>query len=97
MTSRNCCKVHTDPYGSRVRRDIHMRKSSATVLDDHEDVEQSEGRGDGNEEVTRHNWPGRPEEFHLQSPTDPYVNLSAYTARASPFPSNLTVTGLRRQ
>jgi hypothetical protein len=26
--------------------------------------------------------PGRPEEFHLQSPTDPYVNLSAYTARA---------------
>jgi hypothetical protein len=27
--------------------------------------------------------PGRPEEFHLQSPTDPYVNLSIHTARAS--------------
>ena len=30
------------------------------------------------------NWePGRPEEFHLQSPTEPYVNLSIHTARAS--------------
>jgi hypothetical protein len=28
-------------------------------------------------------WPGRPEEFHLQSPTDPYVNLSIHTARAT--------------
>jgi|ERR1019366_9226941 hypothetical protein len=27
--------------------------------------------------------PGRPEEFHLQSPTDPYLNLSIHTARAS--------------
>jgi hypothetical protein len=27
--------------------------------------------------------PGRPEEFHHQSPTEPYVNLSAHTARAS--------------
>ena len=27
--------------------------------------------------------PGRPEEFHLQSPTDPYVSLSTHTARAS--------------
>ena len=27
--------------------------------------------------------PGRPEEFHLQSPTDPYVNLSIHTARAN--------------
>ena len=26
---------------------------------------------------------GRPEEFHLQSPTDPYVSLSAHTAPAS--------------
>ena len=26
---------------------------------------------------------GRPEEFHLQSPTDPYVNLSIHTAPAS--------------
>jgi hypothetical protein len=25
--------------------------------------------------------PGRPEEFHLQSPTDPYVSLSTHTAR----------------
>jgi hypothetical protein len=28
-------------------------------------------------------WSGRPEEFHLQSPTDPYVNLSIHTAPAS--------------
>ena len=28
--------------------------------------------------------PGRPEESHLQSPTDPYVSLSTRTARASP-------------
>src|SRR5262249_44915242 len=28
--------------------------------------------------------PGRPEEFHHQPPTDPYVNLSIHTARASP-------------
>jgi len=27
--------------------------------------------------------PGRPEELHLQSPTDPYVSLSTRTARAS--------------
>jgi hypothetical protein len=27
--------------------------------------------------------PGSPEEFHLQSLTDPYVNLSIHTARAS--------------
>src|SRR5882724_2045461 len=27
--------------------------------------------------------PGRLEESHLQSPTDPYVNLSIHTARAS--------------
>jgi len=27
--------------------------------------------------------PGRPEESHHQSPTDPYVNLSAHTARVS--------------
>jgi len=27
--------------------------------------------------------PGRPEEFHLQSPSDPYVNLSIHTAPAS--------------
>src|SRR5512139_1588031 len=27
--------------------------------------------------------PGRPEEFHHQSPTEPYVNLSAHTARVS--------------
>ena len=26
---------------------------------------------------------GRPEEFHLQSPTEPYVNLSIHTAPAS--------------
>ena len=26
---------------------------------------------------------GRPEEFHLQSPSEPYVNLSIHTARAS--------------
>src|SRR5262245_41891740 len=29
--------------------------------------------------------PGRPEELHLQSPADPYVNLAIHTARASPF------------
>ena len=28
--------------------------------------------------------PGRPEELHLQSPTDPYVSLATHTARASP-------------
>jgi hypothetical protein len=28
-------------------------------------------------------WSGRPEEFHLQSPTDPYVNLSIHTAPTS--------------
>jgi len=27
--------------------------------------------------------PGRPEESHLKSPTDPYVSLSTHTARAS--------------
>jgi hypothetical protein len=27
--------------------------------------------------------PGRPEESHLQTPTDPYVSLSTHTARAS--------------
>ncbi len=27
--------------------------------------------------------PGRPEESHLQPPTDPYVSLSTHTARAS--------------
>jgi len=27
--------------------------------------------------------PGRPEGFHLQPPTDPYVNLSIHTARRS--------------
>jgi len=27
--------------------------------------------------------PGRPEESHLQSPTDPYMSLSTHTARAS--------------
>jgi hypothetical protein len=27
--------------------------------------------------------PGRPEESHLQSPTDPYVSLSTHTARVS--------------
>ena len=27
--------------------------------------------------------PGRPEEFHHQSPPEPYMNLSAHTARAS--------------
>ena len=26
---------------------------------------------------------GRPEEFHLQSPSDPYVNLSIHTAPAN--------------
>src|SRR5262245_13684403 len=29
--------------------------------------------------------PGRPEDLHLQSPTDPYVSLSTRTARASRF------------
>ena len=29
--------------------------------------------------------PGRPEESHLQSPTDPYVSLSTHTARVSHF------------
>src|SRR3954465_6060574 len=28
--------------------------------------------------------PGRPEEFHLQPPTEPCVNLSIYTARHCP-------------
>ncbi len=28
-------------------------------------------------------WSGRPEEFHLQSPTEPYVNLSIHTAPVS--------------
>jgi len=32
---------------------------------------------------SHHTVPGRPEESHHQSPTDPYVNLSAHTARAS--------------
>ena len=27
--------------------------------------------------------PGRPEEFHLQPPTEPYVTLASYTARTS--------------
>ena len=27
--------------------------------------------------------PGRPEELHHQPPTEPYVNLSIYTARPS--------------
>src|SRR5215210_3301331 len=30
--------------------------------------------------------PGRPEGLHLQSPTDPYVNLAIHTARASLSP-----------
>ena len=29
-------------------------------------------------------WSGRPEESHLQSPTEPYVNLSTHTAHVSP-------------
>jgi len=33
--------------------------------------------------------PGRPEEFHLQPPTEPCVNLSIYTARPSHFPATL--------
>ena len=37
--------------------------------------------------------PGRPEEFHLQSPTDPYVNLSIHTARAS---HDIAVSRLQR-
>ena len=35
--------------------------------------------------------PGRPEEFHLQPPTEPCVNLSIYTARP-PFPCHLAMT-----
>ena len=35
---------------------------------------------------------GRPEEFHLQSPLDPYVNLSIHTA-----PASLTLGTLRSQ
>jgi len=31
--------------------------------------------------------PGRPEEFHLQPPTEPCVNLSIYTARPSHLPA----------
>jgi hypothetical protein len=31
--------------------------------------------------------PGRPEEFHLQPPTEPCVNLSIYTARPSHCPA----------
>jgi hypothetical protein len=33
--------------------------------------------------------PGRPEEFHLQPPTEPCVNLSIYTARPSHLPATL--------
>ena len=33
--------------------------------------------------------PGRPEEFHLQPPTEPCVNLSIYTARPSHCPAIL--------
>jgi len=33
--------------------------------------------------------PGRPEEFHLQPPTEPCVNLSIYTARPSHLPAIL--------
>jgi len=40
-------------------------------------------------------WPGRPVEFHHQSPTVPYVNLSIHTARASHF--RCGVTTARRQ
>jgi len=35
---------------------------------------------------TKMSMPGRPVEFHHQSPTDPYVSLSTHTARASPLP-----------
>ena len=37
------------PCGTRVRGDIDACKASTTVLDDHEDVEHSEGRGDRNQ------------------------------------------------
>jgi hypothetical protein len=38
-----------------LRRGRYARKPSATVLDNNENVEQSEGHSDRNEEVTRHN------------------------------------------
>jgi hypothetical protein len=37
----------------------------------------------------REHVPGRPEEFHLQPPTEPCVNLSIYTARPSHSPAIL--------
>ncbi len=36
---------------------------------------------------------GRPEELHLQPPSDPYVNLSIYTARANPSSAPLPAPG----
>ena len=43
------------PCGTRVRRDIDACKPTATVFDHNENVEQPEGRGDRNEEITRDN------------------------------------------
>jgi hypothetical protein len=42
------------PRCTRARRDIDARQSAATVLNDHEYIEQAEGRVDRNEEVARH-------------------------------------------
>ena len=46
-------------------------------------VEVDQGEGGQQPFVILLQAPGRPEGFHLQPPTDPYVNLSIHTARRS--------------
>jgi hypothetical protein len=41
--------------------------------------------------------PGRPEEFHLQPPTEPYVKFSLHTARDGLTPDGISAAGRRER
>jgi hypothetical protein len=43
------------PCCTRVRCDTYARNTTTTVFDHNENVEQAEGRGERNEEITRDN------------------------------------------
>jgi hypothetical protein len=53
VEANNVPQLLQGPISARVRRNINPHQSATTMLDNHENIQQSEGRGDRNEEVAR--------------------------------------------